>query len=322
MSSIAFAFALEAAVVLGRARGTPTDGLEGVGFVEGGRVLLGTSWTGLNLYRADGALGEQLRPPGFGTLSAVSPDGRRLLVTRGGRAEVVTSATGEVVCAFDAAPALVGPARFSADGLRVLTTASSPGAGRAFALWDAASCAQVRHFEGHTGAPLASLLFGPGEKTIVSANRQSIREWSAATGALLREFKTSATVALVLPDGLQVRVEGGTVELVAADGTTSLARWKLPYTNVFSLALVPGTSVVLIGGMNVAFVLDLRARDQGPQPLPEQATSGHDFVAIAVAPDGARAWLVDARGQALLFDVGGRAVLGWAKVPGASGPPR
>lgn len=308
-------------MVLGRGRAAPTDALEGVAFVDRDRVLLGSEWTGLNVYRADGTFEKQLQPPGFGTLSVVSPDGRLSLLTRGGRAEVVVTATGKAVCAFEAAPYLVGPARFSADGKRLLTTASSAGAQRAFALWDASTCAQVRRFEGHDGSPLFSLVFGPDEKTVFSSNRQSIREWNAATGALLREFKSTATVALVLADGTFVRVEGGTVELMAADGATALARWKLPYTNVFSLAQVPGTSVVLVGGMNVAFVLDLKARDKGPQPLPEKDTSGHDFVAIAVSPDGARAFLADSHGQALAFDVGRRAVVGWAKVPAVAPPP-
>jgi WD40 repeat protein len=309
-------FAVAAALlVLGRDVAPPSDSLTGLGFLKSGRVLIGTEWTGLNVFGPDGKMQSSLRPPGFGRLSALSDDTALALLTRGGDAEVVQTATGKVVCAFKADQYLVGPAHFSADGKRVLTNAPSTGQDRQFALWDAATCHELRRFKGHTGNPLSSLAFGPGEKTLLSSNRGAVLEWDAVTGELKRELGVSAPVVVALPGGKSLFIDGGKLDLSAADGSTKLASWKLPYTNVFGFAVLPGTSLVFIGGQSAAFLLDVAAKEKEPQPIDETLAQGHDFVGVSASPDGKHALLADQHGETMLFDVPRRSAIWWAKLP-------
>jgi len=144
------------------------------------------------------------------TVSSVefSPDGQRIMF--GGA--IFNAATGQPIHTFDnylifrftVGEIAFAPAAFSPDGRGIVT-----GLWEALRLWDVASGASTRRFEGFNfGRRLSQLAqfaaFSPDGRNIVSAGLAPVRVWDSGTGSLVREFdrEPMALGAFALsPDG-------------------------------------------------------------------------------------------------------------------------
>ena len=74
---------------------------------------------------------------------------------------------------------------FSADGAHVLSASDDS----SIKLWDAATGALIRTFEGHSGS-VRSIVFSPdGTRVLSGSSDQTMKLWDAATGAVLRTFE-------------------------------------------------------------------------------------------------------------------------------------
>jgi WD40 repeat protein len=187
---------------------------------DGTKVLTGSTDTTAKLWdAATGALLRSFEGHNHWVQSvAFSPDGTKVLT---GSADTTARewdvATGSLLGTFGdwgrsdlykVQAGGVGSVAYSLDGTRVLT-----GNGNATAtLWDAATGAELRSFEGHFGDG-SSVAFSPdGTRVLIVSGAKSVRLWDAATGALVRSFiGHSADVESVAfsPDGTKVLTGSG-----------------------------------------------------------------------------------------------------------------
>jgi WD40 repeat protein len=104
----------------------------------------------------------------------------------------------------------------SPDGSRVLSGSWD----KTNKLWDAATGALIRTFEGHSGA-VNSVAFSPDGARVLSGRSDStIKLWDTATGVLIRTFDghSSRVIAVAFsPDGTRV-----------GSGSDALRRWWRP----------------------------------------------------------------------------------------------
>jgi WD40 repeat protein len=75
----------------------------------------------------------------------------------------------------------------SSDGARVLS-----GSALTIKLWDAATGALIRTFEGHSGAVNSAAFSRDGGRVLSGSRDNTIKLWDADTGALIRTFEGHA----------------------------------------------------------------------------------------------------------------------------------
>jgi WD40 repeat protein len=134
---------------------------------------------------------------------------------------------------------------FSADGGRVL----SGGEDKAVKLWEAATGALIRTFEGHA-FPVISVAFSPDSARVASGgNDGGIKLWDAATGALVRPFKGhyGSNVAFS-PDGSRLlKGSGKTIKLWDVNTGALMHTFEGHSDWVLSVAFSPVGGRVLSG---------------------------------------------------------------------------
>jgi WD40 repeat protein len=164
-------------------------------------------------------------------VAAFSPDGSRVLSASATTIKLWDAATGTPLLTIDAHPAMiaqrlptVGPSSkgssrprrpvdrtyvywdnkwvaFSPDGSLI----GSRGASNTMKLWDAATGALVRTFEGHSRS-VNSVAFSPDGRRVLSGGADgTMKLWDATTGALLHSLKGRPARSVALsPDGSRV----------------------------------------------------------------------------------------------------------------------
>jgi hypothetical protein len=175
---------------------------------------------------------------------------------------------------------------FSPDGARVLSGSLD----NTVRLWDAATGALLRTFQGHS-ALVFSVAFSPdGARVLSGSADKTVRLWDAATGALLRTFEGhSDRISSVAfsPDGARV-LSGSwdkTVRLWDAATGALLRTFQGHSALVWSVALSPDGARVLSGSWDKT----VRLWDAATGAL-LRTFQGHSALVVSVAfsPDGAR----------------------------------
>ena len=110
---------------------------------------------------------------------------------------------------------------FSPDGARVLSGHFGRG-NTEVRLWDTATGALLRSFEGHSDEVGSVALSPDGTRVLSGSDDKTARLWSAATGALLHTFQHSDKVRSVAfsPDGARVLSGSGDKTLKLWDAVT------------------------------------------------------------------------------------------------------
>jgi WD40 repeat protein len=186
---------------------------------------------------------------------------------------------------------------FSPDGTRVLS-----GGGGEVKLWDAATGALIRTFEGPSGG-VSSVAFSPDGGRILSGSAdKTIRLWDAATGALIRTFEGHAGgvgSAAFSPDGTRVLSGSADKTIRLWDAATgALIRTFEGHSDaVESVAFSPEGTRVLSGGEDHTIKLWDTATGALIRTFEGHATMVN---AVAFSPDGAR--VVSGSGKSLSDD--------------------
>jgi WD40 repeat protein len=179
---------------------------------------------------------------------------------------------------------------FSPDGGRVL----SGGSDNTIKLWEVATGALIRTFEGHS-AIVASVAFSPDGTRVLSGGwDKTIKLWDTATGALIRTFEGhSAMVTSVAfsPDGGRV-LSGGwdnTIKLWEVATGALIHTFEGHSRGVSSVAFSPDATRVLSGGGDWANKGELKLWDVATGAL-IRTFEGHSAIVASVAfsPDGTR----------------------------------
>ena len=80
---------------------------------------------------------------------------------------------------------VVSSVAFSADGARVLSGSHD----NTLKLWDAATGALIRTFEGHSGGVTSVAFSADGARVLSGSRDETLKLWDAASGALIRTFE-------------------------------------------------------------------------------------------------------------------------------------
>ena len=175
---------------------------------------------------------------------------------------------------------------FSADGARVLSGSYD----KTVKLWDAATGAQLRTFEGH-GDRVTSVAFSPdGTKVLSGSEDKTLKLWDAATGSLLRTFEGDAngvnSVAFS-PDGTRVLSGGWDGKLKLWDAATgALLRTFEGQEPISSVAFSPDGALLLSGSMMWGTTKLWDAATGAQLRTFEEHTS--DVTSVAFSPDGTK----------------------------------
>ena len=175
---------------------------------------------------------------------------------------------------------------FSADGARVVSGSYD----KTVKLWDAATGAQLRTFEGHADR-VTSVAFSPdGTKVLSGSEDKTLKLWDAATGSLLRTFEGHAngvnSVAFS-PDGARVLSGGWDGKLKLWDAATgALQRTFEGQEPISSVAFSPD-GALLLSGSRGWWTTKLWDAATGAQL---RTFEGHtdDVTSVAFSPDGTK----------------------------------
>jgi WD40 repeat protein len=153
----------------------------------------------------------------------------------------------------------VNVARFSPDGLRVLTASTDQTA----RLWDAATGRELVRYSGHT-ASVEHAAFSPDCLHIVTASKDNTaRVWDAASGSsvsILRGLNRPITFAVFTPDGRHIVTESADYTVTLWDIDTAAAVAVLDHTafGLSDTSLSPdGSRIVAAAGFGYARVWDV-----------------------------------------------------------------
>ncbi len=137
---------------------------------------------------------------------------------------------------------------FSSDGMRAITGSAFSDPNRII-LWDVSTGLEIRRFnlESAGFSPIFDVAFGPGESTILGADRTALCLWDVKTGKVIRRFDghTSFPWSLdISPDGKYV-ISGSDNEVILWDFATgqelhTLTAHKQP---IYGVAFSPNSQI-------------------------------------------------------------------------------
>jgi WD40 repeat protein len=210
----------------------------------------------------------------------------------------------EIVPTIPHSAAVVSVA-FSPDGARVLSGSGD----KTIKLWDAATGALIRTFEGHVG-PVTSVAFSPdGARVLSGSGDKTIKLWDAATGALIRTFEGHVgpvTSVAFSPDGARVVSGSHDNALKLWDAATGvlIRTFEGHSDQVASVAFSPDGAHVLSGSHDKTLKLWHAATGRLIRTLPMRNSEGSPEMVTSVlfSPDGARALAAGMYGTLKLLD--------------------
>jgi hypothetical protein len=213
---------------------------------DGERVLAGSSDRSVRLWdAASGALIREFKGH-LGAVSSVafSPDGRRVLSGSSDQSvRLWNAASGALIREFKGHSGAVSSVAFSPDGERILSGSSD----QSVRLWDAVSGALIREFKSNWGT-VSSLAFAPDGRRILAGQSDSLRQWDAASGALISGYSIPVSSVAFSPDGQRV-LSGGSEGLRVWDAASgALIREFTNSGAVASVAFSPDGQRILSGG--------------------------------------------------------------------------
>jgi len=140
---------------------------------------------------------------------------------------------------------------FAPDGKRALTTSQD----KTVRLWDTATGAEVRRFEGHTEF-VRRAAFHPDGKHALSGGRDGfVRMWELDTAREVRRFRATGNWAdclAVTPDGKAVAVGGKTVKVFEVNTGNQLHELEGHPFGVTTVSFSPDGKYLLTGGYDGA----------------------------------------------------------------------
>ena len=188
-------------------------------------------------------------------------------------------------------------ATFRADD-RLLLTAGHDGMAR---LWDAATGAELRRFEGH-GDWVRSAVFGPDGRTILTAGDDgTARLWDVASEAELRRFEGHrdwVKSAVFAPDGRTILTAGddGTARLWDWDSEAELLRIKVSDGGINSAVFsTDGRTILTAGDDGTARLWDAAdgrevRRFEGQVGVRRAVFGADDRTVLMTGPAGTVVW--------------------------------
>ena len=182
-----------------------------------GKTILVESNTGRKLFNTEtGNLIKRIDTPGF-NVGAFSPDGKRVIVNNGRNIRIIDIETG----AYRDCSGHTGTIRslaYSSDGRYFLSASSSDGMGgnnndNTVRKWNAETGQEILVISGHNGG-VASAMFSPDNKIIVSRDASTLYFWNAETGVSLRSltipgYANYPKPMAFSPDGTRIAVAIG-----------------------------------------------------------------------------------------------------------------
>ena len=133
--------------------------------------------------------------------ASFSRDGHRIAtVSRGGKATIRDTETGEVVAALTGHTGDAVSAAFSPDDERVVTASSD----RTARIWDVTTGRQLAVLTGHEGGLTGALFSADGRRVITVSEDGTARLWASASGRRIHVFtghRSPVHIAALSPDG-------------------------------------------------------------------------------------------------------------------------
>jgi WD40 repeat protein len=233
------------------------------------------------------------RGSGEGTVLAISPDSKRVLISSG-RVSLWNVQTRQVI--RDALKGVRGPVRcacFSPDSTRLLTGGAGP------QLWDAQTGQETAKLEGHPG-PVMSACFSPDGKTALTGGA-GVRLWDVETGRQKFAFEGDGLVACFSRDGKIIFAAGNrSARLWDTETGKELAVLDFNGHSVISTAISPDGKYVLTGSEDSTARLWDVWTGQEKAVLKEHTNAVDD---VAFSPDSQRALTASRDGRVRLWDV-------------------
>ncbi len=233
------------------------------------------------------------------TAMEASPDGRWLAVARGAEVALyrdATPRTGAPTKTLGSFPGEVTALHFADGGRRLVTASGIAGLGGVAAIWDVASGALIRRFEGHRDLLYDAELSPDGQSLATCGYDKKIEIWEAGSGKLLRtlEGHTGAVYDVGFsPDGRF---------LVSASADDTCKVWRVadglrldtlpqPLKAEYACAFSPdGRTIVAGGADNNIRVWRFVSREKPEINPMEIARFAHEgaIVRLAFTPDGSK----------------------------------